>query len=97
MSIQKLRRNSNCPTCGATKSNWKKTPRDMYKLEKLTTLVSADQVDSFNPVDIFRCPHCQFMGVVYRHPEDAEGYIDWDNWEFTPSYCPHCGALIRGK
>lgn len=91
---RRISRGRHCPTCGATRACWRKdperSPEDIGKYGG-EALVPADQVDSYSPKDVFRCPRCGFVGVVYAHPEDTDGYVDWDDWECTPSYCPKCG------
>lgn len=57
--------------------------------------IPADCIDDMNPVDAFRCPHCGFMGVVSRHHEDSEGFIDWADYEFIPGFCPDCGSRLE--
>lgn len=61
-------------------------------------LVPADCADNYDPRDIFRCPRCSFMGHVSEHPETSDGYIDWDDWEYSPKYCPNCGVrMVRDE
>lgn len=94
---RRLRYNGHCPACGAIPSNWLKVPKIIIvDLATISTeeLVPADCVDNYDPRDIFRCPHCGFMGKVVEHPETSDGYIDWGDWEYCPSYCPYCGARV---
>lgn len=97
---RRLRRDGRCPTCGAVPSHWTKSPRsavsDTAVVVPMAERVPADLVGDYDPRDVFRCPRCGFMGCVSEHPEDADGYIDWDDWEYGPDYCPRCGARMEG-
>ena len=94
---RRLRHKGNCPACGAIPSNWLKVPKmTIVDLATISTeeLVPADCADNYDPRDIFRCPRCGFMGHVSEHPETSDGYIDWDDWEYSPKYCPNCGLMM---
>ena len=85
-------RGENCPRCGATPSNQK------YKVAKIRNAGAADHWMQMNPVDGFVCPYCDEAFRV-RRLEYEDGYIiDWQvEFEFSPNFCPKCGANLDGK
>ena len=91
---RRLRYDGHCPTCGAVPSHWAKAPKDAVVDIATIERTPADLVDSYNSKDIFRCHHCGFIGQVLEHPETSDGYIDWGDWEYCPSYCPNCGSRV---
>lgn len=100
MTIRNQYRGKHCPACGAIPSAWKKVPRSLVLFGDLDSggrrkkSVPADRACDYDPVDLIHCESCGFMGTVVQHPEDAEGFIDWDDWEFRPKFCPNCGKEL---
>lgn len=81
-------------------------PYQLYKGPQIIgSLVSTDppeeftckNVSDFNSVDRFRCSECDETFKVMHFEGTDAGWLmsgDADEFEFTPKFCPNCGAKV---
>lgn len=54
-------------------------------------LIDDAQLSNMNPVDVFTCPSCGFVGCVVEYQENGNGYWDLDiPCDCEPRFCPNC-------
>lgn len=58
-------------------------------------LVDDARLSNMDPVDVFTCPSCGFVGCVVEYQQNGEGYWDLDiPCECEPRFCPNCGTRM---
>lgn len=71
----------------------------LHDAEEMVYGALADLIDrptsNTDPVDVFTCPSCGFVGCVVEYQQNGEGYWDLDiPCECEPRFCPNCGAEV---
>ncbi len=82
-----------CPRCGAVPSHQRFRPAEGVK-----DMAAYEPVDEMNPVDAVLCRRCGTAFQVLRIESDGDYIVDWGTkYEFSPNFCPNCGAEVRGR